>query len=422
MNPRKLRDMEFAVVDVETTGLFPKLDRVVEIAVLRTNAEGAVLASLETLVNPERDLGPTGLHGIWGGDVAHAPRFGDIAEHLLGSLSGTLLVGHNIRFDLAFLSHEFLRVGTSLPELPCVCTLQMAMRQKLPVRGLGPCCRALGLELKDAHSAAADAHATATLFASLLETGNYDTVEDLGCISTTVQFKKPPTIPRLCPRTEAAAHAREEHAYLASLVGRLTGGSGPASSPNIECYLELVDRYLEDRKLEPHEAEGLVNLASEFGMSRADAMAAHAAYFNRLLQVALEDNVLTDSERRDLTRVARLLGLDDSVVVGVPSPTAATQAVETSRQQEDLKAKTVCFTGQTHLGGEPISREVAEQLATQAGLIVLPRVTKKLDILVVADPDSLSGKAKKAREYGIRIIADVAFWQIIGVKEGSSGI
>ena len=63
----------------------------------------------------------------------------------------------------------------------------------------------------------------------------------------------------------------------------------------------------------------------------------------------------------------------------------------------------------------PIERAQAERLATEAGLAVAPRVTKSLDILVVADPHTLSGKAKKAREYGTRIMAEMAFWSAIGV-------
>ena len=42
-------------------------------------------------------------------------------------------------------------------------------------------------------------------------------------------------------------------------------------------------------------------------------------------------------------------------------------------------------------------------------------VIKKLDYLVAVDPDSMSGKAKKAREYGIRIIAEHVFWRMLGV-------
>jgi len=77
----------------------------------------------------------------------------------------------------------------------------------------------------------------------------------------------------------------------------------------------------------------------------------------------------------------------------------------------------VCFTGSLagRLRGAPITRAQAEQLATAAGLVVAPRVTKGLDLLVVADPDSLSSKARMARQYGTRIMAEAVFWQAIGV-------
>jgi len=64
----------------------------------------------------------------------------------------------------------------------------------------------------------------------------------------------------------------------------------------------------------------------------------------------------------------------------------------------------VCFTGDMHK-----SREEMSLLATSLGLVVLGNVTKKLDLLVVADPDTTSGKARKARQYGIRIIAESVF-------------
>jgi DNA polymerase III subunit epsilon len=78
----------------------------------------------------------------------------------------------------------------------------------------------------------------------------------------------------------------------------------------------------------------------------------------------------------------------------------------------------VCFTGALsgQLDGQPITRDQAEQLAAAAGLTVAPRVTKTLDLLVLADPDSLSSKARKARQYGTRIMAEAVFWQTIGIS------
>ncbi len=79
--------------------------------------------------------------------------------------------------------------------------------------------------------------------------------------------------------------------------------------------------------------------------------------------------------------------------------------------------KSVCFTGDSccSVDGQTLTREDASLLAAAQGLTVLKGVTKKLDILVVADPDSQSGKARKARDYGTRIMAERAFWEHLGV-------
>ena len=62
-----------------------------------------------------------------------------------------------------------------------------------------------------------------------------------------------------------------------------------------------------------------------------------------------------------------------------------------------------------------IDREFAHSLAIEKGLIVKKGVSKKLDLLVVADPNSQSSKARKARDYGVKIIAEAVFWRNIGV-------
>ena len=78
---------------------------------------------------------------------------------------------------------------------------------------------------------------------------------------------------------------------------------------------------------------------------------------------------------------------------------------------------TVCFTGECAccIRGQLISREVAMQIASEKGLLVMPSVTKKLDLLVVADPNTQSGKANKARQYGIRIVHEPVFWRSLGI-------
>ena len=109
-------ELRFAVVDVETTGLFPACDRIVELAVDIVDRRGARLDGFETLVNPERDMGATHIHGITAEMAKGAPRFGDIAGDLLAWLgAGSIWVGHNVAFDIRFIKEELGRVGLVLP-------------------------------------------------------------------------------------------------------------------------------------------------------------------------------------------------------------------------------------------------------------------------------------------------------------------
>jgi DNA polymerase III epsilon subunit-like protein len=158
----------FAVLDLETTGLSPRTDRIVEVAVVRLDARSAVVSEFCTLVNPERDIGPTRIHGLRASDVATAPRFADIAGVLLSQLAGHLPVGHNVQFDLRFLDAELARLGARLPQgLTGLCTMRLA-RSYLnghAGRTLGACCQAAGVPLSQAHQALGDARAVAGLLA-----------------------------------------------------------------------------------------------------------------------------------------------------------------------------------------------------------------------------------------------------------------
>jgi NAD-dependent DNA ligase len=86
---------------------------------------------------------------------------------------------------------------------------------------------------------------------------------------------------------------------------------------------------------------------------------------------------------------------------------------------DSLAGKTVCFTGALagRLEGSAITRDLAHQLAIAAGLSVSARVTKATDILVVADPNTQSSKARQARRLGTRVMAEAAFWRAIGIQE-----
>ncbi len=421
----------FAVVDVETTGFSPRLhDRVVEVAVLRLGPDATVEDHYATLVNPGRDIGATSVHGLCAADVCEAPTFAEVAGDVAVGVDGAVLVGHNLRFDVGFLAAEYRRAGIAFPPMPGLCTLRLAhlLAPGLASRKLAQCCAQAGITLDGAHTALGDAQATAQLLVAYLAAGRargLETFADLGCQPLT-----PPTA-GWCPvapsarwlqRAQAARARQEQTTYLARLIDRLdTVGVAGAE---VAAYLELLDRALEDRRITEREADALLATARDWGLSRDQIVTAHRGYLHALVVAARADGVVSSTERRDLAGVCALLGISPTVLEALladPDPTLAAGRgaglSATRTTGNGLAGQTVCFTGSLagRLGGEPITRDRAEQLAAAAGLIVAPRVTKGLDLLVVADPHSLSSKARKAREYGIRIMAEAVFWQAIGV-------
>ncbi len=412
-------DSEFCVIDVETTGFSPRLgDRVLEVAAVRMCGDGTVLDKWSTLVNPGRDIGATHIHGITAGEVLDAPQFGQVAGDLLERLDGAVFVAHNLRFDWGFIAAEFERAGQTLPPWPGLCTMALGSRlQPDASRKLSACCEQFGITIPQAHTALGDAIAAGNLLAQYLylaRSHGLNSLAELGC--------SPLTWPATFPTLPASGlhHARghdkvrlqEQASYLAGLVGQLDGTE--VTEPEIHGYLDLLDRALEDRRLTAVEADALQETALEWGLDAEAVRRAHDSYFAALAVAALADGVLTPTEQEDLDAVAGLLSLDPAAVeTALRSTPGEPTSISAPR---DLTGLSVCFTGALAgtIEGHLITRAEAQELATQAGLIVKGGVNKGLDLLVVADPDSQSGKARRARELGTRVMAEAVFWRAIG--------
>jgi len=212
--------------------------------------------------------------------------------------------------------------------------------------------------------------------------------------------------------------ADRQISFISGLVGRLPATAHPNES--FEEYAALLDRVLEDRRVEEHEAQALFALATECGIGREDAIRIHHGYMMDLLHVALEDGVITPTEQKDLDAVAKLLLIDPSQYETMRAEAlSAPSAVEGHGRcrREDVAGKSICFTGTLGccIKGSLATRDLAEDFARQHGMVVKSGVSKKLDFLVTADPDSVSGKARKARALGIRILAESVYWQMVGV-------
>jgi len=406
----------YAVVDLETTGLWPRGDRIVEIAVVRLDPGLAVTHVWTTLLNPERDVGPVRLHGITAGDVADAPAFRQIAGPLAAQLSGAVLVAHNLLFDAGFLRAEFFRTGHEFPEPRGLCTLALAHRLGLPGgRTLSNCCSQLGLTVRPDHSALADAQAATDLLRYFLADGRVTLPPHEPLAFGTLPAT---SAPRLRPRGSAPPRAPESPLQI--LLSRLPArvASVDASEDAVASYADLLDRALEDRRVTADELRALEETTDAWGLTREDVADIHRSYLTSLVGIALADDLLSDAERRDLDRVAGLLGLESALPALLAAGAApAMKAARPASRAHELAGRSVCFTGESvcSVGGVPLDREDQEVLAAEAGLVVAPRVTKKLDLLVLADPESMSGKAATARRYGVRMMAERAFWTALGV-------
>ena len=123
----------YVIFDLETTGISPNYDEVIEISALKVKG-GEVVDEFNTLVNPGRKIpfGATKVNGITNAMVAEAPAFSHVLAEFLDFAEDLVLVGHNIaRFDMKFIWRDAEQYFGEIPQNNYVDTLQVA-RKHLP--------------------------------------------------------------------------------------------------------------------------------------------------------------------------------------------------------------------------------------------------------------------------------------------------
>ncbi len=187
--------VEFVAVDVETTGLKPLQQRIIEIAAIRFRG-GKEVERFESLVFPERRVPGyiTKLTGITDEMVAAAPRFADIALDFERFLGTSLVVGHNVGFDISFLNAEMARCGRPALINERLDVMALAMRLLPLVRRptLDRVATAVGLAPRQIHRAAGDAilAAQAALrLAELARQAGHTTLDRLKALSGSVAWQ-----------------------------------------------------------------------------------------------------------------------------------------------------------------------------------------------------------------------------------------
>ncbi|MGI1659683.1 MAG: exonuclease domain-containing protein [Desulfitobacterium sp.] len=412
---------QYAVLDVETTGLFPeKYDRVIEVAIITLDDHGKIINEFETLINPDRDLGPTHVHKISAKMILEAPQFKQIAGDIIEHIAGKHIVGHNVNFDYRFIKHEFARLGVEVPDPEMICTLSLSkvLEPDIPCRSLSAICSYFNISIENAHSAYSDCCSTAKLFQTFLK----EYGAQLSHTNPTTRGLRWPSIPQSnIQYKRKEVQLRNEETYIEKLIERLPNNIG-CSDKALE-YLYILDQVLADRKVTLEEAEDLYKLAREYNLSKTMAIQVHEDYLRNLIRIALLDGKITAVEMNDIEQCAKLLNIPlESLerIIHHESFNLNNQMEDKNNSEKDYAGKSVCFTGtlNTVICGQPMTREEAHKIALENGLIVKNSVTKDLDFLVTADPDSMSGKAKKARQYGTKVLAEQFFWNMLKINLG----
>jgi DNA polymerase III, epsilon subunit and related 3''-5'' exonucleases len=156
-------DRPLAVFDIESTGLNPRTDRILELAVIRLNTSGETEART-WLLNPTVPipLETIAIHGITDELVKNCPRFADAADEIFAFFKGCDIGGFGIgKLDIPILEEEFARLGMVFDAAGRRQFDAMRIFHKREPRDLSAAVKFYcGAELQGAHGAEADAAAT----------------------------------------------------------------------------------------------------------------------------------------------------------------------------------------------------------------------------------------------------------------------
>lgn len=155
--------VDYTVVDIETTGLDPRWDEIIELSALRVR-NGEVCGRFSTLVKPENQISDfiTCLTGIANEDVADAPTIVEALPGFLGFIGADIIVGHNVHFDVNFI-YDAATIHTGKPVTNDIVDTMRLSRHILPQlkhHRLHDVADALGIDPAGAHRGLVDCETT----------------------------------------------------------------------------------------------------------------------------------------------------------------------------------------------------------------------------------------------------------------------
>ena len=173
--------MQFAIVDIETTGGFPQQHGITEIAIVLHNGT-EVEGKYETLVNPQQPIPAfiANMTGITDTMTAAAPSFEEVTPYIYNLLHDRVFVAHNVNFDFSFVKYHLQQAGFQL-NTPKLCTIRLSRKVFPGYRkyGLGHLCRELGIAIENRHRAGGDAMATSQVLDLVLQNNGLRLIKEM---------------------------------------------------------------------------------------------------------------------------------------------------------------------------------------------------------------------------------------------------
>jgi DNA polymerase-3 subunit epsilon len=387
----------FAVLDFETTGILPSRGhRVLEIGLVLLDEKGRFEDEWTTLVNPKRDLGPTSIHGLKGVDVEGAGTFADYSPTLVRLLAGRVLVAHNAPFDIRFLNAELSRIGVNSPFTSddlALDTLSFAS-SVLPgaPRSLEACCAAVGVQNPHAHTALSDARATAALFKCLMDSClSPNAVDELLGVGDALSW---PTLEG--PERDQWLRGMGQERSRGILAASAQRARPHVITQGENAFVALLEEVLSDGVITVEESQALLDAATELGLSKQRLQVLRLEFFARLVEQAWEDGILTEEEQASIRSVGAWMSISgDDLERALLRDGSGLSRPSVYLNEGDA----VVLTGEM---SKP--RSFYEGILEARGFRIASAVSKKVKLVLVADPDSLSGKATKGRELGIPLM------------------
>lgn len=386
----------FSALDIETTGLDPDVDRIVEIGIVKFTADGTVIDEFATLVNnPGSSPGAREKHGIDDVDLVGAPSAEQTLREAFAFITGTVLVAHKLDFEDGFLAAEARRASLPLPPVVGICTWQTSRRQ-LDGRAFSLFAMyktATGDWHDHQHTALGDARAARDVLLWLLRT----TPSPLHLTKTRPATQPSPYAP--CPIScRPVPLAR---ASIASLLDSFPQSPNNRDGDVIETekYLALLAEAVEDGRLTYEEADALTRQARRTRLTGSQLRGLHRqAWDEAFLDVKETDWAqLEPVRRREMYLLAEALGLPE-LAYEINEVIRSCAEPEPPEEARYLKGVRIAIVGD----GDEIN--ALRKRAETYGAKLAVKVTKTVLWLATDTPDATDARHTSARTLDIPIV------------------